>query len=31
MTQFQYDRTSEISAFVGKVVLGLTGGLDLYW
>jgi hypothetical protein len=31
MMQFQYDRTSEISAFVGKVVLGLTGGLDLYW
>jgi hypothetical protein len=31
MTQFQYERTSEISPFVGKVILGLTGGLDLYW
>jgi hypothetical protein len=31
MTQFQYARTSEISAFVGKVILGMTGGLDLYW
>jgi hypothetical protein len=31
MTQFEYDRTSEIAAFIGRVILGLTGGLDLYW
>jgi hypothetical protein len=31
MTQFEYDRTSEIAGFIGGVILGLTGGLDLYW
>jgi hypothetical protein len=31
MTQFEYERTSEIAAFIGHVILGLTGGLDLYW
>lgn len=31
MTKFRYGRRSVIASLVGGVILGLTGGLDLYW